>query len=524
MGAAAKPFWPAWVVVSFFVLVNLFIYVDRGVVPGAVLEFKQFIQSELGGDNVGVYFGALTSVYICGYAAASFAVGQMVHHFPPFQLVGGGLFLWTAAVTLSALSPNYWVLLVGRALSGIGEASFQAIIAPFIDDYAPEGKRALWIGAFYASIPVGTALGYIVGSTLGSHSALSWRAPFVAEAPVLLVLSIAVCFVRAPPPKAMGGANKHRRDDDVAEEALMAATTTTTDHILHADDADPASDVSLRAGVCRVLGNPKFLTVALGYAAYNFTVAGFGAFAPDFLLELGLFQSEQAASTAIGGAVSGAGLVGTIAGGWLMDRVVARLERSSKSDTVIDSDVGVITSDGSDGSIDPVELEPRLLVPGAAATSSSDEAPDRSTELLAIMYVALSAATVGALASLCLVLLTSDAAGFLTLTFFACTALFAANGAAPLAMMASVLPQDRALAMGVGQIIQHALGDVPSPSIIGAVSDALAPPHAGKERDVNGLRLTLFLTMAWLSFSVLFWSLGTCLAARSARRGCCRKE
>lgn len=52
---------------------------------------------------------------------------------------------------------SFYILVASRVLSGVGEASFQTVVPPYIDDNAPPLKRGLWLSIFYMAIPVGTA-------------------------------------------------------------------------------------------------------------------------------------------------------------------------------------------------------------------------------------------------------------------------------------------------------------------------------------------------------------------------------
>ena len=52
---------------------------------------------------------------------------------------------------------------VARTLVGIGEASFCSIAPVFIDDYAPERQRGLWLAIYYTFLPLGFAVGYGYG-------------------------------------------------------------------------------------------------------------------------------------------------------------------------------------------------------------------------------------------------------------------------------------------------------------------------------------------------------------------------
>ena len=54
------------------------------------------------------------------------------------------------------------------------------ILSPtFIADMFPENQRGRVMGIFYLAIPVGTAMGYVLGGLMGP--AYGWRTPFLVE-------------------------------------------------------------------------------------------------------------------------------------------------------------------------------------------------------------------------------------------------------------------------------------------------------------------------------------------------------
>lgn len=97
-------------------------------------------------------------------------------------------------------------------------------------------------------------------------------------------------------------------------------------------------------------------------------------------------------------------------------------------------------------------------------------------------------------------------------------------------IMASVRPESRAFAVGLATLLTHALGDVPSPLVLGALSDYLSPPHCLDPapssssgggsvggyrdapscdtivRDKGGLTTALILTNLWLLWPVVLWA------------------
>ncbi|KAJ0960165.1 hypothetical protein J5N97_002048 [Dioscorea zingiberensis] len=81
-------------------------------------------------------------------------------HVNPFKLIGVGLSIWTFAVTGCGFSFNFLSILICRMLVGVGEASLISLAAPLIDDNAPAAQKTLWLSTFYMCIPSGYALGY----------------------------------------------------------------------------------------------------------------------------------------------------------------------------------------------------------------------------------------------------------------------------------------------------------------------------------------------------------------------------
>jgi MFS family permease len=126
--------------------------------------------------------GLLQSLFITVYALVCPLAGWFGDRQPRLRLAAFGVFVWSAATFASGLAPTYAWLLLARAIIGAGEASYAVVTPSLLSDCYPSERRARMLGIFYAAIPVGSALGYIVGGLVGaSHG---WRAAFfVAGAP-----------------------------------------------------------------------------------------------------------------------------------------------------------------------------------------------------------------------------------------------------------------------------------------------------------------------------------------------------
>ena len=80
-------------------------------------------------------------------------------------LLAGGVGLWSLATVGTAFSSDYRHMFFWRALLGIGEASYGVIAPTLISDLFPVKERGRAMGVYYLALPVGTALGYMLGGT-----------------------------------------------------------------------------------------------------------------------------------------------------------------------------------------------------------------------------------------------------------------------------------------------------------------------------------------------------------------------
>src|SRR5205085_10304507 len=105
-------------------------------------------------------------------------------------LMAIGVALWSVATAASGFATGAVSLIGARIAVGIGEASYATIAPTIIDDLAPKQSKNRWLAVFYVAIPVGSALGYLLGGAM--EHAWGWRSAFfVAGGPgVLLALLV----------------------------------------------------------------------------------------------------------------------------------------------------------------------------------------------------------------------------------------------------------------------------------------------------------------------------------------------
>jgi sugar phosphate permease len=241
----------------------------------------------------------------------------------------------------------------------------------------PENQRGRVMGVFYLAIPVGTALGYVLGGFMGP--AYGWRAPFYVGAAPGAVLALLLLFIPEPP---LG----------------------QFDHV----EKSPNHD-TLR-GLAR---NPAFLTATLGMAMMTFALGGLQVWMPTFLHRLHGYTLGQA-NLLFGASIAVNGLVASLAGGWLSDALLKKTRAAHYLVSAVSLGLGI-----------------------------------------PVMWIALHA----------------NGTRMVVAIFVAEFLLLLNTGPLNAAVITSVGAHIRATALAVNIFIFHLLGDVPSASLIGYLSD-----------------------------------------------------
>jgi MFS transporter, Spinster family, sphingosine-1-phosphate transporter len=265
---------------------NLFNFIDRYVLPGV----QPLVQHEFSINDAQT--GLLTSAFFFTYMVVAPLTGWLGDRLPRKPLIVAGALVWSAATLLTATVHSYETLLIRHAAVGIGEATFSIFAPALLADFYPEEDRNRVLSIFYLTIPVGGALGYLLGGVLGEK--YGWRMPFYVAA--LPGVVIALCFWLL-----------------VREPARGAADTVRA--------------TAERASVRGLVGNPAYWTATLGMAMWTFAVGGISTWLPTFLRRFAGYSVAGAGLTA-GEITAVDGLLATIAGGWLAQRWLRRNERA----------------------------------------------------------------------------------------------------------------------------------------------------------------------------------------------------
>jgi len=264
---------------------NFLNYIDRNV----LFAVQPLIQTEFHLDDAQI--GFLTSAFFVCYMVAAPLIAPFADRYSRKWIMAAGAFVWSGATLLSAVTHNYDELLLRHVIVGIGEATFVAISPAFLADLYPESIRGRVMGVFYLATPVGSALGYIVGGYLGNR--YGWRAPFMICALPGFLLALGVLGLREP----VRGAS-----DQLADKFETA---------------------SLKERLMGLLTNKAYWTITFGGAMMTFAIGGLQVWMPTFLMRMRHLHLERA-NTIFGGMTVVSGIVATLLGGWLGDRLLRR--------------------------------------------------------------------------------------------------------------------------------------------------------------------------------------------------------
>ena len=429
------------IALSVLTLINLLNYLDRYVVSGIIPDLKA-PPLGLSGSQIGFLTTAFMLVYMV--AAPVFgALGDRVSRTRPIAI---GVFLWSIATIVSGFAGNYAHLLGARAIVGIGEAAYVSIAPALLADSFSRAQRGRVLSVFNMAIPVGAALGYIVGGLMSHH--FGWRSAFfVAGAPGLL-LAVLVWRLKDPP--------RGSQDETEAGEAPARADSATSDGSrapgLH-DTSDAPARTGAPGGPARsaitvyldLLKRAPYLLVVLGYAAYTFALGGLAVWMPFFLEHVHNIPAVQA-TTSFGAIVVVTGFLGTFAGGWLGDY----WQKSSRQAYLWMS--GWVT----------------LIAAPLAFIALTVASPS-------VYYPAIIAAEL---------------------------LLFMSTGPINSAIANLVSPLERASAFALSMFVIHLLGDVPSPTLIGRVSQ------------ISSLEKAVLMVPAAIVISGIVWLVSARVSAR----------
>ena len=272
--------------------INLFNYIDRFVLAAVEPSIREAFFAP-GDPNAMAMTGTLAPAFLITYMLAAPGLGFLADRVSRWLVVGVCVILWSFATAASGFAATFAALFITRIFVGIGEGGYGPAAPTILADYFPLSMRGRIMAVFCGAIPVGSALGYVLGGLLNHH--LGWRWAFYLVAIPGIILGL-VCFLQKDPRPAPGVASGNR------------------------------PRARRRDAYATLFRNRSFVINCLAQTAMTFALGGLAFWMSAYLIFRK--QSPELATPIFGGITVVAGLLSTLLGGVMADRLQKRISGS----------------------------------------------------------------------------------------------------------------------------------------------------------------------------------------------------
>ena len=271
--------------------INLFNYIDRQILAALEPDIRATF---FAADDVHAMTktGLLGDAFFVTYMVSAPILGFLADRFSRWIIVGSAVILWSLASGGSGLAATFAILFATRVLVGIGEGGYGPAAPTILADLFPIETRGRIMAIFCSAIPVGSALGYVIGGLVGAH--LGWRWAFYLVTLPGLLLGL-LCFWQRDP-------------------------RVVADHL-----AQKLSRRSVR-DYLNLFRTRSYLINCIAMTLMTFVTGGLGFWVPAYLRYRD--QSPAVGMTIFGLITVVAGLVSTLLGGVIADKLRSRLPGS----------------------------------------------------------------------------------------------------------------------------------------------------------------------------------------------------
>ena len=280
------------IVFSLLFLLYMFDYIDRLV----IVSLFPFLKQDWGISDT--QCGLLVSAVYWSILIFTLPVSVLIDRWSRKKSIGLMALLWSAATLACAFTQNFTQLFTARTAIGLGEAGYAPGGTALIAAMFPKAMRARVLGVWNASIPLGSAMGIILGGIIAEH--FGWRHAFGIVALPGVIVAVLFFFVR-----------------DYRTIALVKPGSSPG----HASTRMGWNDI---AG--HFLKNRTLAFNNLAFAANTFVTTALMTWLPSYFQRMEDLSMSRAATK--GGVVMMLAIVGAPLGGYLTDRWMKRRQNA----------------------------------------------------------------------------------------------------------------------------------------------------------------------------------------------------
>jgi MFS family permease len=266
-------------------LLYMFDYIDRTV----IVSLFPFLKKDWGLTDT--QCGLLVSAVYWSILIFSLPVSILIDRWSRKKCIGLMAFFWGLATLACAFARNFSQLFATRAAIGIGEAGYAPGGTAIISAAFEPRSRAKMLGIWNASIPLGSALGIVIGGFIAAH--WGWRHAFGIVAIPGILVALLFFYVR------------DYQTVELVQTVQKGADRTRVQMEL--------TDI---AG--QFLRNKTLWFNNLAFAANTFVTTALMSWLPTYYHRMENLPMDKAATK--GGLVMALALVGAPLGGYLTDK------------------------------------------------------------------------------------------------------------------------------------------------------------------------------------------------------------
>ena len=305
-------------------LVNFLNYIDRQILPTVATQMAADLK--LSDTEIGM----MEAVLLLSFTVLAPLFGRLGDRYSRTRIMATAAIIWSVATALTgiadkfpsifpalsftvpiirltlALSSVAVMLCLIRTIVGVGESSYTTITPSLLADYFPARKRGTALGVFQAAIPLGFALGYVIGAVLAHY--FGWRRAFMIVGVPGIIAALLVWKLKEP----------------------VRGTQDFDPHTGQSLAKDPEATINQESFLktsWKILTTRDWIVSTAGYTALTFVLGAFATWA-IIMLQREKGMSETKAGITLGLVVLTAGAIGTFGGGWLADKVASKRENA----------------------------------------------------------------------------------------------------------------------------------------------------------------------------------------------------
>lgn len=243
-------------VLFLLIAISMMNYIDRQILAGVMPEIeKEPAFGLLGDPDAKFWKNLLATAFLISYMTAAPLFGWIGDRIGRrWGLVGLAIIFWSLISGASGLATSFNMLFVTRCMIGIGEGAYGPVGMALLSDVFPPKRRGFVIALVSATIPVGSAIGFAIG-TVVAGSSLGWRWAFYLVVLPGVILGL-LCYLMPEPKRG------------------QAETQPVADRRVGPWEA---------IGLC--LRIPSYLLSTAGYTAMTFCTGGIAVVVIDYVYE-----------------------------------------------------------------------------------------------------------------------------------------------------------------------------------------------------------------------------------------------